>query len=366
MTERLEDLPRDVRGQIAAAIRERRDGLTEDAAAAAEAEAGLTRPAWRECAGVLVGLIAAAVEDGHLENGRGPIHELARFSPPLTTRQLVNAVHCVERVVADELALHDRLGATSEPWPIVAYSLRTAMLEVITAFVERDHSRPALRDQLTTLFSTQVFSLALAQETQRALRHQHGVAVILFDIDDLSQLNHMHGYGAGDRLLERLGILANRFFRTHDWVARYGEDSIAVLLPETTLDQAATLANRFREMVHQRLVLVDHKTDSTTVVTVSAAAVGTDIVQAEIDPAYIMAEAEAAVMRAKLDGRNRVERIALLPTSVTIVGASTLLGMTARQVIRLIRSGALRAARRGRHYHIDRAQIEELRRVKGD
>lgn len=361
MTERLEDLPRDVREQIAAAIRDRHEGLTEDTAGATEAEGTLTPPAWRECSGILVGLIAAAVEDGHLDNRRGPVHELGRFVPPLSMRQLVHAIHCAERVIADELALHDRLGARSEPWPLVAYSLRTAMLEVITAFVERDRSRPGLRDQLTTLFSTQVLSLALAQETQRARRHQHGVAVILFDIDDLSQLNQMHGYGAGDRLLERLGILASRFFRTHDWVARYGEDSIAVLLPETTLDQAATLANRFREMVHQRLVLVDHKTESATVVTVSAAAVGADVVQAEVDAGYIMAEAEAAVMRAKLDGRNRVERIALLPTSVTIVGAATLLGTTTREVVRLIRSGSLRAARRGRHYHIDRAQIEEYR-----
>lgn len=365
MTERLEDLARDVREEIAEAIRDRQTGLTEDATAALAQAPGLSSAGWRECCQALVSLLAQAVADGYLDHRQGGVHELGRFVPPLSSRQLIQVVHRVERIVLDELALDDRLGATSEPWPVVAHCLRTAMLEIITAFTERDSATPTLRDPLTTLLSQHIFSLALTQETQRALRHLHGVAVILFDIDDLAQLNHSHGYGAGDRLLERLGILANRFFRTHDWVARYGEDSIAVLLPETNLDQASALANRFREMVQQRLVLVDHKTDATTVVTVSAAAVGTDIVQAELDPEYIMAEAEAAVMRAKMDGRNRVERIALLPTSVTIVGAAALLGMTARQVIRLIRSGALRAARRGRHYHIDRAQIEEFRKVKG-
>ena len=84
-----------------------------------------------------------------------------------------------------------------------------------------------------------MFELALAQEIERALRHQHALALLLFDIDDLSQINREHGWGVGDRLLERTGILARQFFRTHDWVARYGDDSIAVLLPETTLDQAA-------------------------------------------------------------------------------------------------------------------------------
>ena len=102
--------------------------------------------------------------------------------------------------------------------------------------------RAALRDELTTLISRPVFDMVLQQEAQRALRHEHGIAMLLFDIDDLSGLNRSHGYGAGDRLLERLGILARRFFRTHDWVVRHGPDSIAVLLPETTLDQASTLA----------------------------------------------------------------------------------------------------------------------------
>jgi diguanylate cyclase (GGDEF)-like protein/excisionase family DNA binding protein len=361
MPDSLVDEPGDLREEIATAIREHHAGLVEDAAAALVTESGVAPETWHDIADVLVGLLASAVADRELDARRGAIHELARFVPPLTVRRLVEAVHRVERVTLDELALHDRLGATSEPWPVVAHSLRSAMLEIITAFVERDYGRRELRDQLTTLLSSQVFNLALAQETQRALRHEHGLSVILFDIDDLAQLNRSHGYGAGDRLLERLGILASRFFRTHDWVARYGEDSIAVLLPETTLDHASNLANRFREMVQHRLVLIDHKTDVKTVVTVSAAAIGTDLVQAEIEPGYIMAEAEAAVIRAKMDGRNRIERLALLPTSVTIVGAATLLGTSARDVINLIRGGTLRAARRGRHYHIDRAQIEEFR-----
>ena len=130
---------------------------------------------------------------------------------------------------------------------------------------------PALRDPLTTLLTEPVFNLALEQEARRARRHKHGVSVILFDVDNLSQFNHAHGFGAGDRLLERLGILARRFFRTHDWVARYGEGAIAVLLPETTLDQAAALAGRCCQTVQQRLLVVEHTTGMRTGVTVSAA-----------------------------------------------------------------------------------------------
>jgi diguanylate cyclase (GGDEF)-like protein len=167
------------------------------------------------------------------------------------------------------------------------------------------------RDSLTTLLNEQVFDVALGQEVQRALRHQHGVSMILFDVDDLSELNRSHGHGAGNRLLERLGILSKQFFRTHDWVARYGDDSIAVLLPETTLDQACALAQRFCEMVQQRLVLVEHKTDEQTTVTVSAAAVGTDALRDEIDAGAMVAHAHKAVQRAKMNGGNRVERVDL-------------------------------------------------------
>lgn len=173
--------------------------------------------------------------------------------------------------------------------------------------------RPALRDPVTTLLNDQVFDLALEQEVQRALRHHHGLSMILFDVDDLAEVNRAHGFGAGDRLLERLGILARGFFRTHDWVARYGADSIAVLLPETTVDQAYALAAQLRETVHQRLVLLEHKTDEETSVTVSAAAVGVDLVVEEIDARAIMSEAQAAVRRAHENGGNRVERVAFTP-----------------------------------------------------
>jgi diguanylate cyclase (GGDEF)-like protein/excisionase family DNA binding protein len=364
MAAELTDVPRDMRGQIAAAIRQRGGVLAEQIAGLLSAGPGLDPAGWRTFAQVAVDLMAVAVEDGDLDERRGAIHGLTHLTPPLTLRQLIEGVHRSERIVLDDLALHDRLGVTSESWPIVAHAVRAAAIEVISAVVERTGGRPALRDALTTLLTKPVFTLALQQEALRALRHKHGVSMILFDIDDLSQVNRSHGIGAGNRLLERLGILARSFFRTHDWVARHGEDSIAVLLPEATLDQAATLAGRFSETVQQRLVLVEHKTEARTIVTVSAAAVGTDLVQAEIDPRDFMAEAEAALVRAKMNGGNRVERVALLPTSVTILGAATLLGKTAREVAGMIRRGELRAARRGRHFHIDRTQIDAHRTRK--
>jgi diguanylate cyclase (GGDEF)-like protein/excisionase family DNA binding protein len=357
----------DVRNRTSALIREHQDTLASDVSASISGRAPTLAPEeWRAFAALLLRLFAARVDGRSLDTQSAAMREFARYVPPLTTRHLVDAVHQTERVILDEIALDDQLGATSEPWARVAHVIRRATLEFLGAHAEQVAGRESpitVRDPLTTLIIAPVFNLALSQEIERAIRHKHAIAVLLFDIDDLSQINREHGRGVGDRLLERLGIQVRRFFRTHDWVARHGPDSIAVLLPETTLDQASVLAMNFREMVKQRLVLYDHKTDRSQIVTVSAAAVGTDLMDAEIDAATVMAEAGAAVLRAKLNGRNnRIECVGLLPTSLTILGATSLLGVTPREVTALIRAGALKATRRGRHYHIERDLIDTYRR----
>ncbi|HEV3486286.1 MAG TPA: diguanylate cyclase [Vicinamibacterales bacterium] len=361
MNARLGEVPWDVRAQVAKGIRERADGIALDAARAVAADADLLSADATRCGEGLLSLTALAVERGELTTADDVASALSHCGPALTVRQLIHVAHHLERALLDELAFHDRLGATSQSWPMVTYAVRSATLEVIAAFAEQELARTAVRDPLTTLWSADVFDIGLRQEIVRAQRHAHSLAVILFDVDDMTGVNRLHGIGAGNRLLERLGIQARRYFRTHDWVARHDGDAIAVLLPETSLDQAVALATRFLDMVQQRIVLRDHKTEEASPVTLSAGVVGTDVVQSDLEPAGVLREAEAAVLRAKMNGRNRVEAVALQPTSVTIVGAATLLGVSARDVINLVRTGALAASRRGRHFHIDRAAIEEYR-----
>jgi diguanylate cyclase (GGDEF)-like protein/excisionase family DNA binding protein len=366
MTNDFSRLAADVRSRASAIIRERQTALASDLAASITIGIdALDGEGCRGFAALLVRFMAISVESGALDPQSAAVRELAAYSPPLSTRHILEGVHGAERVVLDEVALDETVGATSESWLVVTHAVGRAGLEILAAYADQIAGREVpvvVRDALTTLMASPVFELALAQEAQRARRHHHALALLLFDVDELTEINRRYGRGVGDRVLERLGIQARRFFRTHDWVARYGDDGIAALLPETPLDDAAVLAGRFREMVEQRLALSDHHTDTHTAVTVSAAVVGTDLVQTDLDAGYVLAEAEGALMRAKLNGRNRVERVALLPTSLTIFGAATLLGRTPREVTRLIRGGGLKAARRGRHFHIDRSAIESYRK----
>ena len=229
----------------------------------------------------------------------------------LPVERLFAFAYLTERAALDELAVDETIGATSEAWPLVAQLVRRASFDMLASYVERVELEPrgaATTDRLTTLHSRPVMDMVLAKEVERAGRFGYPLSLILFDVDNLSSTNEKYGYGVGDRILERLGILIRGFFRQHDWVARYDEDSMAVLLTGPDAAHANELAERVRVTVEERMEFKDHLTDQPVHVTVSAAVINLKInAGAVIDPERLMADAEAAVERAKREGRNRVE-----------------------------------------------------------
>ena len=263
----------------------------------------------------LAQLLAFAVRDGRLDPRGGSIAELHRVvaARALSIERLFTFAYLTERTTLDELALDERIGATCEPWPLVAQLVRRGSFDLLAAYVERTQLEPGgapITDQLTTLHTRPLFDAVLAKEVERASRFGHPLSLILFDVDHLSTINQDHGYGVGDKILERLGILIRTYFRHHDWVARHSGDSIAVLLSRTDADHASELAERVRSSVVERLGFVDHLTDRPITVSVSAAIINLTIAPGDIiDPERLMADAETAVERAKRQGRNRVERV---------------------------------------------------------
>src|SRR5450759_1552783 len=174
----------DVRSRTSALIRERQDALAADVSAAiAPLGDALDPQEWRGCAELLLRLFAASIDAGSLDPQSAAMRDLARCSPPLTTRHLLDSVHQAERVILDEVALDEQLGATSEPWAVVAHAIRRAALEILGAHAEQIAGRDvavSVRDSLTTLITAPVFELALSQEIERALRHEHALALLLF------------------------------------------------------------------------------------------------------------------------------------------------------------------------------------------
>ena len=307
----------DLRQQTAAVLLERIDVITADTVAIFPYSGAETLDT--DYCGrlglLLTQLLAAAVRDGRLDARGGQVSDLHRavHQRLLSMERLFTFAYLTERTALDELALNDTIGATSEPWPLVAQLVRRASFDLLAAYAERAQMEPsetAITDKLTTLHTRPLFDAVLAKEVERAGRYGYAVSLILFDVDHLSAINQEHGYGVGDKILERLGILIRQYFRQHDWVARHAEDSIAVLLSRTDAEHANSLAERVRSTVAERLGFTDHRSDIVVPVTLSAAVINVQVSVGDvIDAARLLADAEATVERAKRLGRNRVERL---------------------------------------------------------
>jgi diguanylate cyclase (GGDEF)-like protein len=305
----------DLRRQTSSLLLERIDAVTADTVAIfpySGAEA-LDTDYCRRLGLMLAQLLAFAVRDARVDSRGGVVADLHRvmLERGLSMERLFTFAYLTERTALDELALDDSLGATSEPWPLVAQLVRRASFDMLAAYTERVGLEPteaAVIDKLTTLHTRPLFDAVLAKEVERAGRYGYAISLILFDVDHLSRINQEHGYGVGDRILERLGILIRQYFRQYDWVARHSEDTIAVLLSRTDAVHANLLAERVRATVEERLGFTDHRSDRAVPVTLSAGVVNVQaLVGNVIDPERLLADADAAVERAKQQGRNRVE-----------------------------------------------------------
>ncbi len=165
----------------------------------------------------------------------------------------------------------------------------------------------ALEDSLTGMANRRHFDIALNQEFSRALRNGDMLALILLDVDWFKQYNDLYGHPAGDECLRRIAALIKTIpQRVGDMAARYGGEEIVVLLPKTTLDAAAMIAERIRSSIAE--LDLHHAASPLTIVTVSAGvAVMLPTLQSE-DADQLVEAADRALYIAKAKGRNCVAR----------------------------------------------------------
>lgn len=365
------DPPIDVRVEVARVIAERSDAIVSDSVAIFpySGPQPLETEYCERLGRRLLQLMSASLE-GRLAAESEHLVDLQRqvSDRSLAMQRFFNFVYLMERTLLDETALDAAIGATSERWPIVAQAVRKASFDLMAAYFERvqqDNTAPTITDKLTTLYSRAMMDVVLSTEVQRAERFSFPMALMVFDVDKLADINRRHGYGVGDRVLERLGILIRKFFRQDDWVFRHGEDSIAVLLCQISADDAFFLASRVVAMVEQRLGFKDHNTDDRVRVTVSAAAItGRGSLGEPFDAEQLLLEADAALKRAKALGRNRVERTSILPTSLSVQSAAHYLQCSPAVVQKLIAEGKLETTGAGQALRIHKLAIENYRSAK--
>lgn len=304
----------ELRTHLARSLKERQEAIVKDTIAVCLFAGMESVPAGDRASlvGVIFKLLAEAVHEGTLDSRSTGVAELGQLltDKGIDARTMFNVVYLMERTALDEIAADDSFEDPAQPWAVIAQAVRRASFDVcgaLTQYISREIAPAALVDPLTTLYTRSVFIAVLEKEIQRSERFGHPFAVILFDVDNLAEINATHGYGSGDRLIERIGITIRNYLRETDWVARTAGDAFAVLLPEIQRLNAERLADRVRSTVHERLQLHNHRSNTQIPVTVSAGVLIAESVDKSVRAEQMMAEAKEAVDRAKTAGRNRIQ-----------------------------------------------------------
>jgi diguanylate cyclase (GGDEF)-like protein len=113
----------------------------------------------------------------------------------------------------------------------------------------RRYKATADLDELTNVFNKRHITQVLSEEQHKAQESGNPLAVILFDVDHFKHYNDVHGHLAGDILLRLLAQFVHDHLRTTDTVGRFGGEEFLVVLPGTSLQEAATAAEKLRALV---------------------------------------------------------------------------------------------------------------------
>ena len=141
----------------------------------------------------------------------------------------------------------------------------------------------------------------IAAELRRAQRSEQPVSLLFIDLDHFKQLNDRYGHLFGDSVLSAVGTAMKEALRGSDLRCRYGGEEFVVLLPDTPLEGAKRVAESMRRHLARRAIeRPEGSIFETASNGVSAATPG------ELDAKALLARADAAMYRAKRDGRNCV------------------------------------------------------------
>jgi len=186
------------------------------------------------------------------------------------------------------------------------------MVEHITDITTRVQAELALKesegrykelsivDELTGLFNKRHFNETLRQESDRAKRYDHPLAMIMMDIDNFKHFNDTYGHAEGDRVLAIMGQVISDSIRVTDRGNRYGGEEFTVILPDTTAVDAIAVAERIRQgfAAHDFYPRPGEKVNKTV-------SLGISQLLSEDTPNAFLKRTDKNLYQAKSSGKNR-------------------------------------------------------------
>jgi diguanylate cyclase (GGDEF)-like protein/putative nucleotidyltransferase with HDIG domain len=177
------------------------------------------------------------------------------------------------------------------------------------ALAQRSLTVPRLQEEArvepkTGLYNARHFGRVFGDELARSIRYGHPLSVLMVDLDLLREINNTYGHLAGDAVLCGVADVFRSQLRHYDVAARFGGEEFSILLPETPVEKALEIAERIRRAVAERSVDVSTSSEPIHVtVSIGVASFPSD----GADQNALIHQADLAVYRAKLQGRNRVQ-----------------------------------------------------------
>ena len=226
----------------------------------------------------------------HLARGHS-IRESGLFSFPSLSTDLVLAM----------LGVAMAFFWVINPW-LIPFAVAPLLL------IHRSLSVPQLQEEArvdakTGLFNARHFAVALNEELVRAERFERPLSLVMADLDLLRDINNTYGHLAGDAVLQGIAEVFRAQLRHYDVPARFGGEEFAILLPETPPEQAFEIAERIRRAVAASSFDVETSSEPIRA-TISIGVAG--FPRDGADANELIHQADLAVYRAKLQGRNRV------------------------------------------------------------
>jgi len=198
----------------------------------------------------------------------------------------------VQRMPVLSPELVDALSILVEPAAYaLSHALRVARAEALS-----------VTDDLTQLYNSRFLNDALRKETKRAMRSGWPLSLLFIDLDGFKRINDAHGHLLGSRALIEAAAVIRGSARETDIVARFGGDEFAILLPETGMEGAQSVARRLRDRIQRYVFLADRSPGNRI-----SASIGLATLPDVADTAEgLLQAADAAMYRVKVTGKNGI------------------------------------------------------------
>jgi diguanylate cyclase (GGDEF)-like protein/PAS domain S-box-containing protein len=160
----------------------------------------------------------------------------------------------------------------------------------------------SIKDPLTGLYNRRYLTEMLDREIRRAVRAEQPLGILMLDLDHFKKFNDTYGHDAGDTVLREAASFLTKSIRIEDIVCRFGGEEFVIILPTADLNASHARAERIRSKLRELTVL--HQGQSLGMITVSVGVAA--LPEHGTSPKELLDVADAALYRAKREGRDRV------------------------------------------------------------